>query len=71
MQVDEANSALEGLQQNRRTTEYRLRHYLQLMGEDLNKIPAEGTGIGIAGYSGYDFCRERIKIDKRRAKRNG
>ncbi|MEO5997026.1 MAG: hypothetical protein ABIN89_09820, partial [Chitinophagaceae bacterium] len=45
MQVDEANSALEGLQQNRLTTEYRLRHYLQLMGEDLSKIPALGSAF--------------------------
>ena len=41
MQVEEANAALEGLEQNRRTTEYRLRHYLQLVGEDVNKVPSE------------------------------
>jgi|GEM_PF-475368 len=45
MQVEEANSALEGLQQNRRTTEYRLRHYLQMMGEDLAKIPEAGAAF--------------------------
>jgi len=41
MQVEEANAALEGLEQNRRTTEYKLRHYLQLIGEDVNRVPSE------------------------------
>lgn len=45
MQVDEAGSALEGLQQNRLTTEYRLRHYLQQLGEDAAKIPASGDAF--------------------------
>jgi hypothetical protein len=41
MQLDEANKALDGLQQNRKTPVYRLQHYLKLIGEDLNKVPAE------------------------------
>jgi len=39
LQVEEANRVLEGLEQNRMTTEYRLRHYLQLVGQDLSKVP--------------------------------
>ncbi|MGO4293549.1 neuraminidase-like domain-containing protein [Chitinophaga sp. RAB17] len=38
-QVDEAQSALEGLQQNRKSPVYRMQYYLQLIGEDAGKVP--------------------------------
>jgi hypothetical protein len=41
LQLDDANKALEGLQQNRKAPAYRLQHYLKLIGEDLNKVPSE------------------------------
>ncbi|MBN2439939.1 MAG: hypothetical protein JXJ04_01280 [Spirochaetales bacterium] len=41
LQLDEANQALEGLKQNRKSPEYRLKHYIKLIGEDTNKVPGE------------------------------
>jgi hypothetical protein len=42
-QLEEANRSLESLQQNRKGPVYRLQYYLQLIGEDLAKIPNEVT----------------------------
>jgi hypothetical protein len=42
-QLDEANKSLDALEQNRKVPSYRLRYYLQLIGEDLSKIPGEDT----------------------------
>jgi hypothetical protein len=38
--LKEAEKALEGLEQNRKSPVYRLQHYLKLIGEDLNKVPS-------------------------------
>lgn len=38
-QVEEAQSALEGLQQNRKSPVYRMQYFLQLIGEDASKVP--------------------------------
>jgi hypothetical protein len=40
-QLEESQKSLEALQQNRKGPEYRLRHYLNLIGEDPNKVPAD------------------------------
>jgi hypothetical protein len=40
LQVEEANKSLDGLEQNRKTSVYRLQHHLKLIGEDLNKVPS-------------------------------
>lgn len=42
-QLDEANKALDGLQQNRKTPVYRLQHYLKLIGQDLSTVPDGDT----------------------------
>jgi hypothetical protein len=39
-QLEESHKSLESLQQSRKSPEYRLRHYLNLIGEDTNKVPA-------------------------------
>lgn len=39
LQLEEAQKSLESLQQNRKAPEARMRFYLQLIGEDVNKIP--------------------------------
>ncbi|MEP7259087.1 MAG: neuraminidase-like domain-containing protein, partial [Flavitalea sp.] len=63
LQVDEAASALEGLQQNRITASYRLRHYLELLGEDLSKIPADGEGYSeIANPQGMMFVESGLRL---------
>ena len=38
-QLEEATKALESLYQNRKSPEYRMKYYLQLIGEDIGKIP--------------------------------
>jgi hypothetical protein len=38
-QLDEANKAIDALQESRRAPVYRMQHYLQLIGEDLSKVP--------------------------------
>jgi hypothetical protein len=38
-QLEEATKTLESLEQNRKGPEYRMQHYLQLVGEDMNKVP--------------------------------
>src|SRR5216684_4398754 len=38
-QLDEANKALEALQESRRGLEYRMKHYLQLTGANLASTP--------------------------------
>nr|WP_295672861.1 neuraminidase-like domain-containing protein [uncultured Mucilaginibacter sp.] len=43
LQVNEANAALDGLNQNRETPVYRMQHYLNLIGQDLGKIPGADT----------------------------
>lgn len=40
-QLEESQKSLEALQQSRKSPEYRLRHYLNLIGEDTNKVPAD------------------------------
>ncbi|WP_154724325.1 neuraminidase-like domain-containing protein [Thiothrix nivea] len=42
LQLEEAEKSLESLRQSRTGSVYRLRHYLQLIGEDIAKIPGEG-----------------------------
>lgn len=42
-QVDEAQSSLDGLQQNRKSPVYRMQYYLQLIGEDAGKVPDPDT----------------------------
>ncbi|MBS7253967.1 Tc toxin subunit A-related protein [Flavobacterium branchiicola] len=48
MQLEEAQKNMDGLEQNRKGPEHRMKYYLQLIGEDLGKIPgldAEFTEI--------------------------
>jgi hypothetical protein len=42
-QVDEAQKALDALQQSRVGPVNRMQHYIQLIGEDLNKVPSDTT----------------------------
>jgi hypothetical protein len=42
-QLDEANKSLDALQQNRKGPVSRMQYYLQLIGEDLSKVPDEDT----------------------------
>lgn len=42
-QLDEANKSLEALQQSRKGLVYRMQHYLQLIGEDVSKVPDSAT----------------------------
>ncbi len=42
-QLDEADSAIEALEQSRLAPVYRLQHQLKLIGEKLAKVPGEGT----------------------------
>src|SRR5262249_16697636 len=42
-QVEEAQKSLETLQQNRKSPEHRMRYYLQLIGEDVSKVPGLDT----------------------------
>ncbi len=39
-QSEEAQKTLEGLQQNRKSPEHRMKYYLELIGEDADKVPA-------------------------------
>ncbi|MFB9080266.1 hypothetical protein ACFFWB_23140 [Flavobacterium procerum] len=48
MQLEEAQKNLDGLEQNRKSPEHRMKYYLNLIGEDLGKVPgldAEFTEI--------------------------
>lgn len=38
-QLEEAQKSLEGLKQNRKSPEHRMKYYLQLIGEDAGKVP--------------------------------
>ena len=38
-QVEEATKSLESLEQNRKSSEHRMKYYLQLIGEDTGKVP--------------------------------
>jgi hypothetical protein len=50
LQLNEANTALEGLNQNRETPAYRMQHYLDLIGQDAGKIPgADADFTALAG----------------------
>jgi hypothetical protein len=42
-QLEEAQKSLEGLQQNRKSPEHRMKYYLQLIGEDAGKVPGEDS----------------------------
>src|SRR6516164_9490359 len=42
-QVDEVQKSLEALQQSRLGPVNRMQHYIQLIGEDLNKVPSDTT----------------------------
>jgi hypothetical protein len=42
-QVDEAQKSLDALQQSRLGPVNRMQHYIQLVGEDLNKVPSDTT----------------------------
>ncbi|WP_136667959.1 neuraminidase-like domain-containing protein [Flavobacterium sp. H122] len=39
MQLEEAQKNMDGLEQNRKSPEHRMKYYLQLIGEDLGKVP--------------------------------
>ena len=39
LQLEEAQKSLETLQQNRKSPEHRMKYYLQLIGEDVGKVP--------------------------------
>mgnify|MGYP001057821509 CR=1 FL=1 len=39
MQLEEAEKNMEGLEQNRKSPEHRMKYYLKLIGEDLGKVP--------------------------------
>jgi len=42
-QLEEAQKALEALTENRKAPELRMKYYLQLIGEDINKIPGQAS----------------------------
>ncbi len=42
-QVEEAEKAMDGLLQNRKSPEHRMKYYLQLIGEDAGKVPGLDT----------------------------
>jgi hypothetical protein len=44
--LEEANRAIDALEQSRKGPVYRLQHYLNLMGEDLGKVPDGNTEFG-------------------------
>ncbi len=50
-QLDEANKALDALQQSREGPVYRMQHYLQLIGEDLSKVPDNATDFKKLDFS--------------------
>ncbi len=54
MQLQEAEKSLENLEQNRRSVTYRMKHFLQLVGEDLQRIP----------QSNGDFSEVQNRIEK-------
>ncbi|MCC9074418.1 hypothetical protein LNQ49_22755 [Flavobacterium sp. F-65] len=39
MQLEEAQKNMDGLEQNRKSPEHRMKYYLKLIGEDLGKVP--------------------------------
>lgn len=45
-QLEEAGKSLNALQQNRKSPDYRLKHYLKLIGEDLAAAPDSNTDFG-------------------------
>lgn len=50
-QLDEANKSLDALQQSRKVPVYRMQYYLQLIGEDLSKVPDNGTDFTELAFS--------------------
>jgi hypothetical protein len=50
-QLDESNKSLDALQQSRKGPVYRLQHFLQLIGEDLGKVPDNGTDFTELAFS--------------------
>jgi hypothetical protein len=46
LQLEEASKALEALQEGRKAPAYRLRHNLQLVGEDVSKVPDVNADFG-------------------------
>jgi hypothetical protein len=50
-QLDEANKALDALQQSRKSPVYRMQYYLQLIGEDLSKVPDDATDFSELAFS--------------------
>jgi len=44
-QLEEAEKSLDSLYQNRKAPEQRMKYYLQLIGEDANKVPGMDTGF--------------------------
>ncbi len=42
-QLEEAQKALEGLQQSRKSPEHRMKYFLQLIGEDLGEVPGSDS----------------------------
>lgn len=43
IQLNESNETLDSLKQNRKTSVYRLQHYLKLLGENESKVPSDNT----------------------------
>ncbi len=53
-QLDEASKSLDALQQSRKGPVYRLQHYINLIGEDIKKVPDSAT----------DFTELAFQIEK-------
>ncbi|MBV8883138.1 MAG: hypothetical protein JO235_03955 [Chroococcidiopsidaceae cyanobacterium CP_BM_RX_35] len=78
-QLDEANSSLDALNQNRKGPVSRMQYYLQLKGEDLSKVPDTSTdfsdlpnqieqaiddsGLKLIGYEKEEMDKANISAD--------
>ncbi len=72
-QLEEAGKALDALQQSRKGPEHRLQHHLNLLGEDLGKVPSDDEDFSeiqnlygqLAEESGFKLNEnEREEMDK-------
>lgn len=50
-QLDEANKSLDALQQSRKVPVNRMQYYLQLLGEDLSKVPDDATDFSELAFA--------------------
>lgn len=77
-QLEEAQKVLEGLQENRKAPKVRLEYYLQLIGEDVSKVPdadndlelpnsieqpVEETGLKVSKYEKEDMDKSNKSGD--------